>query len=539
MALPAGDPLWYYKVLGLHCDGTNGSTTFTDVKGKTATANGNAQISTAQYPSLTGKSSSGYLDGTGDYLSVPASSDFDFGSGDFTIKFLIRFSTVPGAGQYACLMDNRNGSGTDMQFTLWYGGTEKWYFVYTTDGSTQTSTTGISSHTPSAGTWYSVVWVRNGTSLKVYVDGAGSTSHNIGTATLFNSGSALNIGRSATNAYYMTGYLSEIEIYKGVAVHTADFTPSGDPFPDTYVRVSGTTRDAGGDFAARLVRVYRRDTGALVRQVVSDATTGEYAVTAANTGLLPQLKYVAYMHTTEEGIHVPFRVLGLHCDGANNSTTFTDVTGKTVTAYGNAKISTAQYPALTGKTSSAYFDGSGDYLTLADSADWDLGSGDFTLRALVYPTSVSTLQVVIDRYDATAYSWQAAISASGKMNFYLRDGAGTGSAINYNAATTLTLNAWNHLAWVRSGNTLYFYLNGTQDGSVGINYTLTSGSIGLTIGKQGNAASYYLNGYISEVEIYAGIALHTADFTPSGDPFLEAIGTATDNAVIFDDITPY
>jgi hypothetical protein len=125
------------------------------------------------------------------------------------------------------------------------------------------------------------------------------------------------------------------------------------------------------------------------------------------------------------------------------------------------------------------------------------------------------------------------------MNFYLRDGAGTGSAINYNAATTLTLNAWNHLAWVRSGNTLYFYLNGTQDGSVGINYTLTSGSIGLTIGKQGNAASYYLNGYISEVEIYAGIALHTAAFTPSSDPFIEAIGTATDNAIIFDDITPY
>ena len=60
----AGDQYWYNKVLGLHCDGTNGSTTFTDVKSKTVTAYGNAQISTAQYPSLTGKSSSAYFDGT-------------------------------------------------------------------------------------------------------------------------------------------------------------------------------------------------------------------------------------------------------------------------------------------------------------------------------------------------------------------------------------------------------------------------------------------------------------------------------------------
>lgn len=49
-----GDQNWYNKVLGLHMNGTNGSTTFTDVKGKTMTAYGNARISTAQYPALYG-----------------------------------------------------------------------------------------------------------------------------------------------------------------------------------------------------------------------------------------------------------------------------------------------------------------------------------------------------------------------------------------------------------------------------------------------------------------------------------------------------
>ena len=36
-------------------------------------------------------------------------------------------------------------------------------------------------------------------------------------------------------------------------------------------------------------------------------------------------------------------VLAAHLDGANNSTTFTELTGKTITPYGNAQIKTEQY----------------------------------------------------------------------------------------------------------------------------------------------------------------------------------------------------
>jgi len=31
-----------------------------------------------------------YFDGTGDYLSIPVSNDFNFGSGDFTIDLWVR-----------------------------------------------------------------------------------------------------------------------------------------------------------------------------------------------------------------------------------------------------------------------------------------------------------------------------------------------------------------------------------------------------------------------------------------------------------------
>ena len=121
----AGDPYWYYKVLGLHCDGTNGSTTFTDVKGKTVTANGNAQISTAQYPALTGKSSSGYFDGTGDYLNATLTGGI--GSGDMTIDFWVRESTFSGDRNYIAInngavsnvfVGNSNTGAGDLRFVV-------------------------------------------------------------------------------------------------------------------------------------------------------------------------------------------------------------------------------------------------------------------------------------------------------------------------------------------------------------------------------------------------------------------------------------
>src|SRR5690606_29617491 len=75
------------KVL-LHFEGSDGSATFTDSNiggaAKTWTANGNAQIDTAQ--SKFG-AASGLFDGTGDYITTPDHNDFTLGSSDFTIDF--------------------------------------------------------------------------------------------------------------------------------------------------------------------------------------------------------------------------------------------------------------------------------------------------------------------------------------------------------------------------------------------------------------------------------------------------------------------
>lgn len=289
----AGDPYWNYKVLGLHCDGANGSTTFTDVTGKTVTANGNAQISTAQYPALIGKTSSALLDGAGDYISIPDSSDFAFGSGDFTIRLRFYFSSVPGDGQYATFYSHRYYYNSDCSIIVYYGGTEKFVVDYSSDGTTLAGGT-LNSATPSANTWHDLEITRNGANLDIYFDGIKGTTHNIGAASLYNSSQPVVFfaaNNSGTYGSFFNGYASEIEIYKGVALHTANFTPSSAPFKDEYVAVSGTTKDSSNAFASRLVRVYRRDTGALVGSVISNATTGVYKVIAQNSGTTTPLKH--------------------------------------------------------------------------------------------------------------------------------------------------------------------------------------------------------------------------------------------------------
>ena len=77
----------------------------------------------------------------------------------------------------------------------------------------------------------------------------------------------------------------------------------------------------------------------------------------------------------------------LHMDGANDGTTFTDsssgahtvsLTGNIVTKTGEKKFGTA----------SGYFNGgSTNRLTVADHADFQFGTGAFTIEAWVYPVS--------------------------------------------------------------------------------------------------------------------------------------------------------
>jgi hypothetical protein len=215
-------------LLLIHGDGTNASTVFTDDNGqppfvartaKTVTAVGNAQIDTAQ--SKFGGASAQF-DGSGDYLTIPASNDFNFGTGNFTIEMWFR--RISG-GAIDIIVGNR-GTGFVSGNFAFYTYSSSIEFDYRNDLiANNTLTTSISNNI-----WYHFAIVRNGTSLTLYKDGAVGQAKTIGSTETFGSSSIdLSIGCNTAGTFPLNGYIDELRI-SNTARYATTFTPSTAPF---------------------------------------------------------------------------------------------------------------------------------------------------------------------------------------------------------------------------------------------------------------------------------------------------------------------
>lgn len=218
--------------------------------------------------------------------------------------------------------------------------------------------------------------------------------------------------------------------------------------------------------------------------------------------------------------------LMLHADGLNGSTTLIDSSSspKTFTAYGDAKLSNAQYKF---GTASMYFDGAGDYFNTPANADFNFGSGDFTVDFQMRRGSIGTLQSIIGQSDSvpngSTISFFIRISASNTITAAVYIGSNSHLISSSQAITDTT--SWHHIELTRSGTNLYLFIDGVLSGSVS---TLSTGIVNsstypLTIGRAGDSTTSYFNGYIDELRISKGIARHTTNFTP---PISEYSNTA-------------
>ncbi len=217
-----------YTVLLIHgdqADGTAGTDILdSETTPKTITAVNQAQVDTAQYKNLTGSTGSILFDGTGDYLSLVDSDDWNFGSGDFTIDFWTRFASVDSV-QFLGKWDAT--AGTKNWNLTWYG--NKLYFFISTDGSNEIGNYALGcSWTPSTNTWYHIAVVRSGNNLKTYIGGSqiGSTEDVTG-VTIFSSTRILAISTNGMAPYYdysINGWIDEVRISKGIARDWASAT---------------------------------------------------------------------------------------------------------------------------------------------------------------------------------------------------------------------------------------------------------------------------------------------------------------------------
>ena len=215
-----------------------------------------------------------------------------------------------------------------------------------------------------------------------------------------------------------------------------------------------------------------------------------------------------------------FNSLLLHGDGTNGSTVITDSSGspKTVTAVGNAQISTAQSKFGGG---SIFMDGgtigADDYLTTPISSAYDF-DGDFTLEAWIWKpadgrTSVDTVFSTVSNGASQGLFWE--ISATAGMRLRINNAYRV--TYNYNPNTS----SWQHVAAVRASGTIRLFLDGVTVATAAYADPIPSvGYLGnVYIGAISPASGYFFNGYIDDLRITKGIARYTANFSVPTAPF--------------------
>ena len=217
-----------FTVALLHMDGTDGSTTFTDESGKTWTANGNAQIDTAQ--SYFG-GASGLFDGTGDYISAGDSADWQLDGGsdsnEWTIDLRVKFAVDPGAGTMGFVQQYTD----DNNYWVFMLNNNTLRFDVFSGGSGIVSLS--NAFDPEASKFYHFALVKQGvTGYKMFAGGVQVGTTQTDTSVMPDFTGGLRIGRRSAGGTHFdfNGWMDEVRISKGVARWTANFTPPTLPY---------------------------------------------------------------------------------------------------------------------------------------------------------------------------------------------------------------------------------------------------------------------------------------------------------------------
>lgn len=318
-----------------------------------------------------------------------------------------------------------------------------------------------------------------------------------------------NAAARSENAWLYSGSLA------GMFTPTVLRTLTSTSIASVYRIPLGTASDSTALASSTWLEFADADTNVLRSQVIGDAYNRYYWAQPSGP---PRYTTLSRIQDTVRGNDNYTEVL-LHFDGADASTTITEsaVGGtdvRTWTAAGNAQIDNAQFKF--GGTS-LLLDGTGDWVTAPDSADFTIGSNNFTVDFWARPAVDGTALVLAGHCNSAGTSnsdsaWLVARTSGNLVTFSVT----TGTTVTTVTSTgTLVSGAWKHIAAVKSNGVLKLFIGGVQQGGNVTHSTAVNDSASvLGVGNGGGYVTTPWNGWIDEFRFSVGIARWTANFTP-------------------------
>lgn len=216
------------------------------------------------------------------------------------------------------------------------------------------------------------------------------------------------------------------------------------------------------------------------------------------------------------GVATPSNLaLLLHMDGTDASTTFTDSGdySHTVTAVGNAQISTGQYKF---GTASGLFDGTGDYLTIPHHTMFDLSDAGWTIDFYIRGnwSGTGTEGIYFQGTDANNYFSVGITKDSAGYGASLSIYASGSEVVSLSTGTPRLTNAtWEHVRFSEYLDNYSVFVNGklvkrVEDANTPADYT---GTVYIGCTAASGSADNYFNGYLDELRVIRAPFLENFD----------------------------
>ena len=322
-------------------------------------------------------------------------------------------------------------------------------------------------------------------------------------------GGGWNNGGSHSNSAYLDGFMDELRV-SNVARWTANFTPPIVPYgtgsaTENMTLLSNAQTAQAAPTTGRLI-LYEQDVDSITLDTdLKGYVSRDGGTTYTQTPLVED----GFLNVVQG--NDGYTKLLLHCDGANDGTTFTDssISAHSVTAT-NAVTKTAIKKF---GTASGYFDGTGDKLVIPSSSDFGFGTGDWTMDWWFYLDDTGSDPHIFDNRNSGIQTLFFDTSDSYKLVYYVSQSPSGDKIVSSSAPTPDT---WIHFALVKSSGTTTMYFDGTSVGSFSDSYDYPA--CGLTIGDY-VGGSFEYTGYMDEIRISKGIARWTSNFTPDTVPY--------------------